>query len=279
MTLETCAQRDSHRRTRPRASATITAPTCRQRPTGERYSLATGGGATPARRSRCRAALVGAPRPLASQQPPLVGRRPAAPAAVAVAEAVEARRGTTVMSAGRARHRALAAVAAGRRTSPESQSRVRRAGRAEAASARTASTMQAFAKHSCVDWQSAIGLAVEVRDVREDERLLGIDAGVGAELRARLIAERRDADLDELAVDHRERRAARVALALALAAGLVEAQEVRVRGRSIAACSDTTVCMTAYSMPTPVAPVPRRRRSRPSSPSTPTGACVGSRLS
>jgi hypothetical protein len=74
-----------------------------------------------------------------------------------------------------------------------------------------------------------VGVArVELGHVLEDEGLLGVGPGVGAELLTVLVAEGGHADLPLLAVDRGERRAARVADALALARDLREAQEIGV---------------------------------------------------
>ncbi len=74
----------------------------------------------------------------------------------------------------------------------------------------------------------SVGGAAQARDVLVQERPLGVGARVSAELGAVGVAERGDADQHELAADLRERGAAGVAAALALAGGLRVAEQVGV---------------------------------------------------
>src|SRR5262249_31354810 len=136
---------------------------------------------------------------------------------------------TRIRCADRALHRALHA-AGPRGTRVRLAVGVRRARRAEPHRPERlgdARHLEAHAHVRAVGVHRARGLR-GIRHLLPDDRLLGVGAGVGTELLARLIAEAGDAHLDLVAVDHRERRAAGVALALALAVALVEAEEIRV---------------------------------------------------
>src|SRR3569623_2664208 len=173
-------------------------------------------------RSRCtRTARIAAATALGGSR-----RRPAH-AARAAREAVKATRTARRVTA-RTVHRALAVLAAHRAFAGLAAGVVgaHRADARRLERRRDALVLEALVAHLTV----GILLAVEIRNVAGDELLLGVDARIRTERLAAHVAERRDADLEQLAVGlGHERRSAGVAVALARAVRLVEAQQVRVR--------------------------------------------------